>query len=245
MNTIATDMNNEIRVAQSEHETANDRHFGEALSWETSQVLEAYRSKRRAWFAASGLGLLLGLSVVSNVVMMPLKTVEPFVVRVDETTGVVDIAARVEDMTISGEDVMTKYWLSKYVIHRETYNYQLLQTDYDTVGLMSSESVGSEYGAQFIGDDALDKRYADRIVADVKILSVVPTSERTGTIRFTKTTGLRKDTTRKPEVTHWIATVAFEYRNASRMTEEVQLVNPVGFQVVSYRVDPESAGAGL
>ena len=40
----------------------------------------------------------------------------------------------------------------------------------------------------------------------------------------------------------WVATIAFEYRNPSVIKESQRLVNPFGFQVLSYRVDPEMIG---
>ncbi|EFF2610251.1 type IV secretion system protein, partial [Escherichia coli] len=40
-------------------------------------------------------------------------------------------------------------------------------------------------------------------------------------------------------VTDWIATVAFDF-NKDVKTEEQRLINPLGFEAVSYRVDAEA-----
>ena len=43
-------------------------------------------------------------------------------------------------------------------------------------------------------------------------------------------------------MTSWIATIGYEYRKISKMKEDDRLKNPIGFQVLSYRVDPEISG---
>ena len=91
----------------------------------------------------------------------------------------------------------------------------------------------------------LDKRNGNRVRVVTKILSVVPSGNGSATVRFvTETSGT--DSAGAATVTGWVATVAYKYRNPSMMKESYRLVNPFGFQVVSYRVDPElvSAAAG-
>ena len=160
--------------------------FNNASSWDTSRTLQAERSERRAWMVAGafGVGFLASCTVIA--IMLPLKETTPYVVRVDNATGVPDIVTAMEDQIVTSDDVMTKYWLSKYVIHRETYDWYTLQTDYDTTGLLSAESVGAEYAEQFSGDNPLTDAYSDNIRVSVKIVSVVPGKDNTGTVRFIK-----------------------------------------------------------
>ena len=212
--------------------------FTQASEWDTSRTLQAERSERRAWMVAGAFGVGFLLSCGAIALMLPLKETTPYVVRVDNATGVPDIVTVMKDQIVTGEDVMTKYWLAKYIIHRETYDWHTLQSDYDTTGLLSSEVVGAEYGEQFSGSDALTEQYGDRIQAHVQVVSVVPTGDNTGTVRFIKTTK-RLGNNSVIDSKQWVATVAFEFRNTERVTETVRLVNPFGFRVTSYRVDPE------
>lgn len=121
---------------------------------------------------------------------------------------------------------------------RETYDWHTLQTDYDTVGLLSSKPVGAQYLERFEGKDAIDKKWGNSLNISVDILSVVPTSEGKGTVRFTKTSQ-PVEHMGPHAVTHWVATIAYHYQNPSTMKERTRLINPLGFQVLSYRVDPE------
>lgn len=213
----------------------------EAMDWEASKTLARERSERRAWTVAIAAAVMTVLSWLAIVLMMPLKTTEAYVVRVDNATGVPDIVTAMEDKKVTGDEVMDKYWLAQYVLARETYDWHTLQQDYDKVGLLSSPNVGKEYAELFEGKEALDKRYGEKIRATVKVISVVPSGADTGTVRFIKTTK-RVDEEGLGATTSWVATIAFEYRNPSIIKESQRLVNPFGFQVLSYRVDPEMIG---
>jgi len=217
--------------------------FEQAINWESSRMLSIEKSERRAWrvaFASVGVAVL---AIAAIAMMMPLKESVPYVIRVDNTTGVPDIVTAITDKAVTGDEVMDKYWLAHYVRARETYDWYTLQRDYNTVGLLSSANVGQGYAQLFEGKDALDKTYGKTVRATVEILSVVPTGKNTGTIRFIKTTK-RVDQEGSPgTVTKWVATVAYEYRSTALIKESARLVNPFGFQVLTYRVDPEMVGS--
>lgn len=213
----------------------------EAMDWEASKTLDREKSERRAWNVAILAGIMTVLSWLVIVIMMPLKESVPYVIRVDNATGVPDIITVMDDKNVTGDEVMDKYWLAQYVLARETYDWHTLQQDYEKVGLLSSQNVGKAYAELFEGKEALDKRYGANIRATVKIISVVPSEAETGTVRFIKTTK-RVDEEGPGASTSWVATIAFEYRNPSFIKESQRLVNPFGFQVLSYRVDPEMIG---
>lgn len=210
-----------------------------ALNWESSRVLMIEKSERRAWtIAMFAVGSAIAL-VISIALMLPLKESTPYVIRVDDATGIPDIITAMDTKGVQFDEVMDKYWLAQYVRAHETYDWYTLQKDYDTVGLLSSARVGQEYAALFDGKDALDKRYSNSVRVTVEIVSVVPNGKGIGTVRFTKNTKRADDPKSPGTITKWVATVAYEYRNPSMIRESARLVNPFGFQVLSYRVDPE------
>ena len=225
----------ETPAKQSKQDVLHDS----ALSWESSRIEQIERSERRAWRIAMISVLASAGLVVAIVLMMPLKENTPYVVRVDNTTGIPDIITSLDSKGVSVDEVMDKYWLAQYVRAHETYDWFTLQKDYDTVGLLSSPVVGAEYAQLFEGKDALDKKYSNGVRVTVEIISVVPHNKNIGTVRFTKTTKRVDDATSPGTVTRWVATIGYEYRRASGIRESARLVNPFGFQVTSYRVDPE------
>ncbi len=213
----------------------------EALDWEASRLFMIEKSERRAWkitLCAIALTLLSWLIIM---LIMPLKETIPYVVRVNNTTGIPDIVTALNDKQISHDDVMDKYWTATYVRARETYDWYTLKKDYNTVGLLSSARVGAEYAQLFTGDKALDKIFGNNVRALVEIVSVVPNGNRVATVRFIKHTK-REGEEGEGESHAWVATVSYEYKNPSLMKESKRLVNPFGFQVMSYRVDPELVG---
>ncbi|HBN8448266.1 TPA: virB8 family protein [Pseudomonas aeruginosa] len=216
--------------------------FDGAMDWEASRIQSIEKSERRAWKVAGAFGGGFVLSVLAITFMMPLKESVPYVIRVDNTTGVPDIVTALDTKGVGYDEVMDKYWMAQYVRARETYDWYTLQKDYNTVGLLSSANVGATYAALFEGKDALDKKYGSSVRATVEIVSVVPTGRGTGAVRFIKTTKRVDDPDGAGTVTKWVATVAYEYRNPSLIKESQRLVNPFGFQVLSYRVDPEMVG---
>lgn len=182
------------------------------------------------------------LAMIAIAFMMPLKESVPYVIRVDSATGVPDIVTMMTDKEVTGDEVMDKYWLAQYVRARETYDWYTLQHDYNMVGLLSSANVGKGYAELFKGKEALDKKYGKTVRATVDILSVVPNGRGTGTVRFMKTTKRVDQENASGSVTRWVATISYEYLNTMHIKESDRLMNPFGFQVLSYRVDPEMVG---
>src|SRR5262252_5830424 len=68
---------------------------------------------------------------------MPLKRVDPFVVRVDSTTGIVDVVP-VYTGTVGLEQSVTRYFLSHYVSVCERFNFATAESDYEECGAFHS-----------------------------------------------------------------------------------------------------------
>lgn len=225
---------------QPEEATSREAKLHEsALSWEAARIHQIEKSERRAWTIAGTATVCVVALVIAISLMLPLKENTPYVIRVDDATGVPDIVTALDTQNIGFDEVMDKYWLAQFVQARETYDWYTLQKDYNTVGLLASNPVGQVYAQLFEGSDALDRKYGNRVRVTVEVVSVVPNGRGIGTVRFLKTTKRVDDPNSVGTVTKWVATVAYEYRNPSTLRESSRLINPFGFQVLSYRVDPE------
>lgn len=217
-------------------------YMDKASAWDVSRIDSLERSERRAWVVAMIAIGCLAIACTGIALMLPLKETTPYVVRVDGN-GVPTIVTAMEDQIVTGDDVMDKYWLAKYVISRETYDAHTLEQDYNTVGMLSDTTVGRGYAAQFQGDSAVHERLADTVTTTVDVLSVVvsPYATDTATVRF-QTVTARTATGSVIDTDNWVATIAYEYQNTAPMDELLRLVNPYGFRVTSYRLDPEHTG---
>lgn len=170
--------------------------------------------------------------------MRPITVREPFVLRVNDTTGAVDTVSTIKNQERTYGEVVDTYFLANYVRSYEAYNYNSIQDDYDKTLLMSSTEVANQYKA--IYDNTAGKKGRDTVLGQsgtrkVKILSVVPDVKKSvATVRFqTETVGGSGVVNE-----NWIATITYEYV-AGKIDNEIRLINPLGFVVTSYRVDQE------
>ena len=71
--------------------------FRDARRWDEDRLASALRSRRLAWATAGVAGGLAVVAVGAVALLAPLKTVEPFVVRVDRVSGAVDVMRGLSD----------------------------------------------------------------------------------------------------------------------------------------------------
>src|ERR1700722_13382705 len=103
-------------------DAALDAYFAEATSWDTDRTALKYRSERIAWVVAAAGWLCAIVATLALMLLTPLKRVEPFVIRVDNSTGIVDVVpvyAGSADMP----EVFTRYLLTHYVTVCERFNF--------------------------------------------------------------------------------------------------------------------------
>ncbi|EAH8734359.1 type IV secretion system protein [Campylobacter coli] len=213
--------------------------FNTAVDYEASFRYLIDKSNKRAWLIAFVSIFIAIISIVAVVLLTPLKTIEPYVIRVDNTTGMVDILTMLDEKEISSNEALDKYFISQYVKAREGYYYELLNQDYLLTQLMSSEKVANEYRAWYEGENARDQILKNSNEVNVQILSIVLGNSngiKTSTIRakiITKnlnTRGLSESTK--------VITLSYDYILA-KASEENRILNPLGFKVTNYRIDEE------
>ena len=181
----------------------------------------------------------MGLSIGAIAGLTPLKTVTPFVIRVDNNTGATDIVTQLKTAEKSYGEVINKYWLAQYVGYRESYDWQTVQSTYNATNLLSAPPVQSEFAKLYNKNPAaphLVLKDQFKVIVKVNAISFVGEMAQ---IRFEKHLIPLVNGVTRPEPQKMIATVAFEYQNKP-LQETDRLINPLGFQVTSYRVDPEA-----
>jgi type IV secretion system protein VirB8 len=216
-------------------------YYKEAASWDEDRIIALQKSKRTAWMVAGAaatlsLGLTLGL-----VLLIPLKTVEPFMVRVDASTGIVDQVVKLKDARESYDEVMTKFFLRRVVALRETYTRAQLQSNYDQSVLFTAPSARPQLKVDFSFDNVNGpyKRYGELGTSSVQIVNISFVAKNVAQVRY-----MRADRKGGAETqTRWVATVEFRYVSQPA-SEEARGINPLGFQVTNYRNDPEAVVEG-
>jgi type IV secretion system protein VirB8 len=220
---------------------ANDLkgYFQEARSWDQDRLAAAERSKRLAWTVAAGASVLALASVCAVVALAPLKSVEPFVVRVDRSTGGVDVMTGLKgrgDLTY--DEAVSKYFLGQYVRAREGYLPVAAEDNFRQVSIMSTPAEQQRWADFFrlANPQSPPATYGQQAYAEVEIRAISFINPHVASVRFHRTV-------RRPNQVNgsdWVATVSFTYTKAP-MLESDRLKNPLGFQVATYRADPEVA----
>ena len=217
----------------------NLAHYLEAgKGWETDEIAGAKRSERRAWRVAIGAGALAGLAVLAVAMLTPLKTVEPFIVKVDKV-GAADVVTLLKERTVTGNEAIDKYWLGQYVNFREEYSKTAAYGNYQATKLLSDPTVAAMYEKQVVPDNPASPTavFADKGYIETKITNVSFIGKQHAQVRFVRKE--TKDASLTPQESRWIATITYEYVNPP-MDEAARLINPIGFRVTAYRIDPET-----
>lgn len=236
----------------SESKSAEGAAFGdvyaEALAFEVRRDLLNDQSRTTAWRVASVAVVVAFAAVIGLSFMAPLKSVVPYLYLVDKVTGHTELVSAGGDRgMVEYRELIDKHWVSKYVVARESYNYRLLQKDYDMVLLLSDDDVGRAYAAKFEGPKALDKVLGESVERRVDIISVTPSPDATSSkavVRYT-ITQVRTDTNSASPPEHFVATLAYHYKPSLFGREALLIANPEGFKVSGWRRDAELVGGAV
>lgn len=208
----------------------------EAKSWETDKVRSLEKSKKVAWIIAIFAGVLSLLSVFALAMISPLKTAVPYVIRVDNVTGAVDVISALKNGKVTYDEAMNKYNLQWYVRWREGYSRNLIGDYYKNVGIMSArdeQSIYSQLISQRNPNSPLNV-YGNTGTATITIKSTSFIKENIASVRYIK----EVKNSNNNGITHWVATITFQY-SGTPMSEQDRAINPLGFQVTEYRNDPD------
>ena len=212
-------------------------YFDEAKSWDADRVRRADRSRKFAWGVAGASAVVAMVAVGAVAALAPLKTVEPFVVRVDRSTGGVDVVSALKtDTPLTYDEAVTKHFLAQYVRAREGWLFPAAEANFRQVSIMSTPAEQQRWADAFrpANPQSPQSLYGANGEAQVSIRAVSFVADGVANVRFQRSVRLAQQVTD----TDWIATVAFTFTKAP-MAEGDRLRNPLGFQVTSYRSDPE------
>jgi type IV secretion system protein VirB8 len=217
-------------------------YFAESASWDADRMAMTRRTVRLALGVAGAGWVAVLLLAGALIALMPLKRVEPFVIRVDNSTGVVDWVPVYAGKTQFPETV-TRYLLTHYVTTCERFNYSTAESDYEECGSFHTAKRNQAWYALWNPTNPASplNLYKDGSTVRAQVTSVSFFKRANGVgdlaqVRYVKakrTAGGAHD-----EMTHWIASIQFAYSDPST-DPKVRALNPLGFKVVDFRPEPE------
>lgn len=182
----------------------------------------------------------------------PLKTVEPFLLQLDEKSGIVRTVEPASRNALAASEAVDRYFLSRYITARESYNFSILRSNYNLVRVMSTPEVF--YVFRRLVDPSNPESLAARLKVtgqrDIRFTSISYISNpplRGGAVDRSPSKIMQARIVASDTIpgemqdivkTNYIATVTFEYRTIE-MNPEDMLLNPLGFLVLNYQIQQE------
>lgn len=178
-------------------------------------------------------GVFISVFVVRQVTAS--RSIEPFVIEIEKKSGIVTVVDPLDRRQLPADEELTKYFISRYVQARETYDTLTYEYNYFTVvRLMSSGSIYYPF-KNFILSNPQSPRllYGEISSSQMKIRSITLPEPGVARVNFTIILSGSKGGT-----FHKVATIKYGFYKLE-MSQEDRYVNPLGFQVDAYRVDEE------
>jgi type IV secretion system protein VirB8 len=218
-------------------------YFHEASEWDRNRLEDCRRSARRAWFVAAAAWACALCAGSALVMLVPLKQVEPYLIRVDSRSGIVDTVPLYAGSAPLDETV-TRYLLTHYVTVCERFNLATAESDYEECGAFNSAQRNQAWYALWSRSNPRSPLniHKDGGVVSAEIESVSFFKRASGLtdlaqVRYRKIE--RQDAAQPAQPSHWIATIQYTYAPPAG-EPRVRRWNPLGFRIISYEVEPEA-----
>lgn len=223
-------------------DAALEGYFREATAWDADRVAMQARSARLAWIIAISACVLTVVAILALMLLMPLKRVEPFVIRVDNSTGIVDVVPVFAGQAEFPEAV-TRYFLTHYVTTCERFNFATAESDYEECAAFHGAVRNQAWMTLWDRTNAESplNRFKDGSTVSVQVGAVSFFERASGSedlvqVRYTKSR--RPPGSGPEEVTHWISTLQYAYVAPSKDARSRRW-NPLGLRIVEFRSEPE------
>jgi type IV secretion system protein VirB8 len=222
-------------------------YLQEAASWDADRVAQASRSAAVAWRVAAAGWLCAVAGTVAVAALVPLKRVEPYLIRVDNSTGVVDVVPAYTGHAPLGEAV-TRYFLTHYVTVCEQFDYAMAASDYEECGAFNSARLNQAMYVKWnrANPSSPLNVHKDGSTDVVRIESVSFLKSAGGAssiaqVRFARIE--RQEDGAPGRISHWIASIEYRYGKPPD-DARTRGWNPLGFEVLDLRIEPEVLATG-
>lgn len=218
-----------------------DKPGGEASqlkNWYTDKY-QSVLVQRNIFAVITLVSLLTSLIAVFAVQSLaPLKSVEPFVIQIDEKSGVTEVVEPVTREELSATEALDNFFVWQYVRARETYDAADSARNRDIVRIMSHPDVYAVHRFE-ASPQAPESAYnrlgkiGTRVCSDPVITYLEEEGKKVAQVRFVVTERIRAEA---PFEYNKIATLEYDYVTLELSRRE-RLINPLGFRALTYRLD--------
>lgn len=218
--------------------TEHDKYYAAAQGWADERVEAERRARKLAWTIAGVAGAIALILALTLAMLVPLKTVQPYVVTVDRQSGAVEVATTVANGRLTQNESVIQAQLANYVRVRETFDASDLAENYRRVQLLSSSDVRAAYIALMAaGNPASPLRaLSPGDTLKVRIKSVSLTGSGSALVRYDLDRTVAGG--RGVSSTAYVSAISYGFSNKPLRAAD-RFENPLGFEVTRYRRDAE------
>lgn len=215
-----------------------DIYYASAQSWADERIDAERRARKLAWTVTAVAGAIALLLAIALVLLVPLKTVEPYVLTVDRQTGAVAMATTVANGRLTQNEAVIEAELANYVRVREGFDATDLRTNFRRVQMLSVPDVRAGYVAAMAASNPASPLRTlgsgDTIAIRIKSVSLIGSDS--ALVRFdADRTGADG---RAIGRSAFVSAIAFGF-SGKPLSLADRFDNPLGFQVMRYRRDAE------
>ncbi len=202
-------------------------------SWYSNryQIVVVQRNILLLFTLVSMFSVAVAVIFVKNV--MSSKSLEPYVIEVEQKTGIATVVDQLTAQNFTGDQVIRNYFINQFIHAASGYDPKNYKSDLDKVRLFSVPSIYSDFrnriNARELGAEAK---------IDVRIKSIQFTDSYNAQIRIVQQISGQKDDSGS-KTRDQVITFGFYFSPQINLTMEERLINPLGFQVNKYMVADE------
>ena len=207
-----------------------------AATWERETYLSLRRSTRRAWACAVASFILNFLTLFALILVLPLKEFAPYVVTVDKSTGWLEVTRGLQQGNLTQTEAVTIAQIVRCVVARESFDATDYPALFNEVGLCMADRALDAYRRQHDqqNEESPPVLYGYDGILRVEIGSVNLLTDTTALVSFRTILEFKN----REVVNHWRAAMTFGYSDKEFSMAD-RFINPLGFQISSYRRDPD------
>jgi type IV secretion system protein VirB8 len=222
-----------------------DAYFSDAASWDMDRVEQARRNTRTAWRTAVAAVVCALAAMAAVTLLLPLKRVDPYLIRVDSSTGVVDVVPIYAGQSPVDEAV-TRYFLTHYISTCERFTLATAESDYEECGAFHGAQLNQSWYARWNPNNPQSPLnvHKDGSVVSAQVESVSFFKRANGVADLAQVRYLKAERSAigaQQRFTHWIATIEYAYA-APSADPKIRRWNPLGFKLLDFVAEPEVLG---
>jgi type IV secretion system protein VirB8 len=223
-------------------EAALANYFAEGASWDQDRIAQSRRVTRVAFGVAAAGWTCVMLMSAALIQLTPLKRTEPYLVRVDNTSGVVDVVPVYAGKATLPEAV-SRYFLTHYVTVCERFAFATAESDYEECGAFHTPARNRYWSTLWARTNPASplNLYRDGSIVRAEVSAVSFFERASGLsdlaqVRYAKIRKISGGAAE--EVTHWISTIQYTFAEPAA-DPKVRRWNPLAFKVIEFHTEPE------